>query len=148
MEDLIAESRRRVLLAASLQTHDEWTTIVRRFYRTLLLRHPRFASLFTATPIEFQAQKLIVLLTTLARDPADRSALNLALGKMGAAHASRGITRTDFSEFVALLSEILADAVAAGERAEARDVWLRELRAVADAMLLAVPAEHWSDSTA
>jgi hemoglobin-like flavoprotein len=148
MEDQTAQARRRVLLAASLQTHDEWTIIVRRFYRALFGRHPRFAASFAKTSIEFQVQKLIVLLTTLARDPADRTALDLALCKMGAAHASRGISRTDFAEFVALLAEVLADAVADIHRGEVKEVWLRELSAVNEAMLLAVPAGHRSDSTA
>jgi hemoglobin-like flavoprotein len=148
MEDLTAQARRRVLLAATLQSHDEWTTIVRRFYRVLFMRHPRFAAAFDETPLEFQVQKLIVLLNTLARDPTDRSALDLALRKMGATHASRGITRTDFSEFVAILAEVLADAVADIHHGEVRQVWLRELAAVTDAMLLAAPAGHRSDPTA
>ena len=135
MEDQFAEIRRRVLVEASLLTHDEWTRTVRNFYRIVLAHHPRLAVHFSAVNGDSQVQKLVALLTTLARDLPDRTTLDRVVFQMGTHHVALGIRHREFSEFVALLARILASSALARQD-EAYAVWYQELSAIAGAMLL------------
>jgi hemoglobin-like flavoprotein len=136
MDDPIDDVRSRVLLEASLLTHEEWTTTLRTFYRRLLLHHPQLAGHFEGVNIDFQVQKMVVVLSTMARDPPDRTALDRVLFHLGEIHAQRGILRADFSEFIALLANVVSGKTTLVGAEEAYAVWYQELSAVATAMLL------------
>jgi len=139
MDDLTDDIRRRALIEASLMTHEEWTTLVRSFYERLLQHHPALAVRFARVNIEFQVQKLIVILSSIARDLPDRSALDRVLFHMGVAHVERGIRRTEFTEFIALLANVLSAKANLVNPDQAYGVWYQELSAMATAMLLTSP---------
>jgi hemoglobin-like flavoprotein len=136
MDDSTADIRRRVLIEASLLTHDEWTATVRTFYRRVLLYHPKLAGHFAGVDIDAQVQMLVAILSTIARDLPDRSLLDRVLFHLGVAHVEQGIRHGEFTEFIALLADVLsAKALLVGPE-EAYAVWYQELSAVATAMLL------------
>jgi hemoglobin-like flavoprotein len=139
MDYLTDDIRRRVLIEASLLTHEEWTTIVSSFYRRLLEHHPRLAVHFTGVNVAFQVQKLVVILTNIARDLPDRTGLDRVLFNLGLAHVHRGIERAEFTEFIALLANVLSGRANLASPDEAYAVWYQELSAVATAMLLTSP---------
>jgi hemoglobin-like flavoprotein len=136
MDDTTDDVRGRVLLEASLLTHDEWTTTLRAFYRRLLLHHPQLAGYFEGVNIDFLVQKLVVLLSIIARDLPDRTTLDRALFHVGLAHIQRGIRRSEFSEFIALLANVLSGKLTLVGAEEAYAVWYQELSGIASAMLL------------
>jgi len=139
MPDRIEAARHRVLLEASLQTKAEWTVTVRAFYTALLTQHPRLALYFKATDIELQVQKLVDLLSMIAREMPDHDTLDRLLLHTGCSHVTRGIGRAEFADFIALLANILADTAPVARREATHSVWFQELLIVADAMLLTAP---------
>jgi hemoglobin-like flavoprotein len=136
MDDPIDDVRSRVLLEASLLTHEEWTTMLRAFYRWLLMHHPQLAGYFESVNIDFLVQKLVVVLTAIARERPDRAALDRVLFHQGVVHVERGIRRSEFNEFIALLASVLSGKLTLVGAEEAYAVWYQELSAVASAMLL------------
>jgi hemoglobin-like flavoprotein len=136
MDDSIDDVRGRVLLEASLLTHEEWTTTLGDFYRRLLQHHPQLAAYFEGVNIDFQVQKLVVVLSTIARDLPDRSVLDRVLFHQGVAHVERGIGRGEFNEFIALLANVVSCKTTLVGAAESYAVWYQELSAVATSMLL------------
>ncbi|HTC53670.1 MAG TPA: globin [Steroidobacteraceae bacterium] len=136
MDDPIDDVRSRVLLEASLLTHDEWTTMLRAFFRRLLMHHPQLAGHFESVNIDFLVQKLVLVLSTIARDLPNRTELDRVLFHQGVAHVERGIRRSEFNEFIALLASVLSGKLTLVGAEEAYAVWYQELSAVASAMLL------------
>ena len=139
MVDPTDDIRRRVLLEASLLTHHEWTTIVMAFYGTIILHHPQLARHFDGVNIDFQVQKLAVVLTAVAREFPDRVAMDRVLFHVGVTHVDRGIHRKDFTEFIDLLASVLSRKTLLATPDEAYAVWYQELSAIATTMLLTAP---------
>lgn len=136
MEEQTDEIRRRVLIEASLLTHAEWTALLRSFYQRLMQHHPRLAAHFAKVNIDYQVQKLVVVLSQMSRDLPDRSALDRVLFHLGVLHVDRGISHSDFNEFIALLANVLAGKANLVDPHEAYAVWYHEISAVATTMLL------------
>ena len=139
MDDPTDDIRRRVLLEASLLTHEEWTATLRAFYSRILLHHPQLAVHFEGINIAFLVQKMAVVLNTIAGDLPDRTGLDRMLYHLGEIHLERGILREEFSEFIALLANVVSGKALLVGADEAYAVWYQELSALATAMLLASP---------
>jgi hypothetical protein len=139
MVDPTDDIRSRVLLEASLLTHEEWTATLRVFYHRILVHHSQLAVHFEGVNIDFQVQKIAVILSTIARDLPDRTGLDRVLFHLGEIHAERGILRAEFSEFIALLANVISGKTTLVGSDEAYAVWYQELSAIATAMLRTSP---------
>jgi hemoglobin-like flavoprotein len=107
------------------------------FYVQLLRRHPRMAAVFACADIRQQAATLAAMLEFII-EYADhpRKLGGRAIG-LGLSHASRGLVRQDYADFNETLAEVLADWQSALPVEEARRIWLADLNALAEVMLIA-----------
>jgi hemoglobin-like flavoprotein len=128
---------RAVLLRDAKRLMAEQGDIVARlFYLQLLRRHPRMAGLLAGSDIEQQSATLASMLQALIEYADQPQELGVRAIKLGAAHASRGLRRQDYADFNETLSEVLAEWQSAVPVEVARRIWLADLNAVADIMLI------------
>jgi hemoglobin-like flavoprotein len=136
----IAADRAAVLEAAAALSDAERCELAAQFYRELVARHPRLRAFFADFDLGRQAQKLSSALQVLMRFAHDRQQLGREVIRLGMAHSRRGISYAEYAIFATVLANVLARRQSAVPFERAQQIWLEELTAIVEIMLIASDA--------
>jgi hemoglobin-like flavoprotein len=117
-------------------TDEQIRAISVQFYEELGRRHPELRFHFATLDLDRLASKLVAMLRLVIAHRTDPTQLGASVIKVGVTHAGRGISRAEYGAFVATLADTLAAAQDRLPSDDVRSVWIDELSAVADLMLI------------
>lgn len=115
---------------------DRGEEIARTFYRELGRRHPHIAQRFAGTDLDAQAGRLATMLRSIVGHAGNTQRLGVDAMRLGFRHAERGIDWSEYAQFSATLATILAERQTSVPLEAAQRLWIEELMAIAEVMLL------------
>ncbi|MBS0373716.1 MAG: globin [Proteobacteria bacterium] len=130
------ELRERLWGTLVARTEEELNELSVEFYSELLRRRPSLDRYFGANGADRQARKLAAALKLLRGFAKDPQGLGQEVIRLGISHRGRGIGLADYHAFAACLADVLALNQVLMPVREARGLWMHELSAIVEAMVI------------